>query len=490
LVFALSCAAGNENPEPGRLPDSDPGLNSDSNSNGGGGADPAGKDEADPFDPMLPDEDFEEYQFKILNVDESAMPWAIVKVSAEEHTGDVVDNAIYLRNRSVEGKYNINITETAMPPEDVNGAIRRMSQGGTDDFDLFITLSDYIAIHASAGHLANLNNLIYVNLDRPWWNQNTRRNFSIGGKLFFVTSDFILTDNENLATLAYNKKIADDIGLPTADEMYELTLEGGWTWDKFTEMCKSAYLNLDGTGAINYSTDRFGVVSAGWWFGSAVMSGFNEPVIRKDENDMPFVAARTDRYFEAYAAMIEFFRDREAVARTSVDFQNNLEYIFERDGALFAGTMFAGYRIMRGMETNFGLLPFPKWDAAQDNYYTFASVSTAIGVPALIPDPDRSGFIIEALSAESARLLTPAYYEKALSLQYLRDEGSIKMLDIILANQVHDIMYTIYNWAGFTDTLREAMMGNNANIASLLDRHEPRIISAMQRTIDAYESLD
>ena len=98
--------------------------------------------------------------------------------------------------------------------------------------------------------------------------------------------------------------------------------------------------------------------------------------------------------------------------------------------------------------------------------------------------------ILEALSAESRRLVIPAYYEISLQTKYLRDEGSVIMLDIILANQVNDIMYTIYNWGNFTDTFRDAMMRSNPNFASLIEKHEPVILRAMQATIDAYEALD
>jgi hypothetical protein len=311
----------------------------------------------------------------------------------------------------------------------------------------------------------------------------------MGGKLFFSTSDFILTDNENIATLAYNKKVAKDLGYESAEEMYIMVNEGKWTWDKFTEMCKNAYANLDGSGKINYDTDRFGAVSAGWWFGSAIMTSFNEPIIKKDAADMPYIACINNRFTETYASLIEFFSDKQSLARTSVDFDNFLEYVYERDGALFAGTMLCGYRIMKGMETDSGLIPFPKWDETQDEYYSFVSASTCISVPSCAQNPERSGFIIEALSAESAKVLTPAYYEKALNVKYLRDEGSVRMLDIILAHQVNDIMYTIYNWGNFTDIYREAMMKNNPNFTSLIEKNESKILSAMQKTIDAYNDL-
>ena len=478
LILAVACAEKNDDGK-SDLPTGDAEGNT-----------PEGTTEyVDPYDTKLPEEDFEEYVFRILNVDSNAMSWAIVNVDVAEQTADVVEDAIYLRNRNVEGRYNFTLKEIAMHPDEVNTNIRKMSTSGTDDYDLFIARTDAIPNHATSGYLVDLAKLEYVNLSQPWWNSTTTHYCSIGGKLFFTSSDFLLTDNENVATLAYNTKVAADLGFENADQMYEIVLANKWTWEKFTEMCRAAYLNVDGTGVIDYDKDRFGLVSAGWYLGSVIMTSFNEPIIMKNADDLPYIACKTDRFVELYTSMIDFFNDKKAVARTSVDFNNVLEYVYERDGSLFAVTMLCGYRIMKGMKSDSALLPLPKWNEAQDKYYTCAKESTCISIPSVIPDPERSGFIIEALSAESAKILTPAYYEKALNVKYLRDEGSVLMLDIILSNQVNDIMYNIYNWGGFTDIYRDAMMKNNPNFTSLIERNETRILNAMQKTIDAYDNL-
>jgi len=92
LIFASSCADGAE-------------ISKTDAENLGNTAE-ATEEYTDLYDPMLPEEDFGGYEFKILNVDSSAMSWAIVIVDAEEQSGDTVEDAIYLRNRNIEGKVN------------------------------------------------------------------------------------------------------------------------------------------------------------------------------------------------------------------------------------------------------------------------------------------------------------------------------------------------------------------------------------------------
>ena len=58
------------------------------------------------------------------------------------------------------------------------------------------------------------------------------------------------------------------------------------------------------------------------------------------------------------------------------------------------------------------ILPYPKYNEAQDNYYTVVFDNHSVFcVPKTVKDPERSGLIMEAMGYESMRIVTPAYYE-------------------------------------------------------------------------------
>ena len=442
------------------------------------------------YDPNLPEADFEEYIYKILNVDEEFMSWAINHIDVEESIGDVVDDAIYTRNRNTEAKYNFIIKQIRMSAEDIDKAIKNTAQAGTYDYDLVIPYTLNVPSHATSGYLADLGSLPYINLDKPWWNHAAGSDFSIGSKTFFSTSDFILIDKENTVILGYNNKVAQDIGAPSVAELYNTVFEGKWTFDMFADLCRSAYVNLDGTGVINYSTDRIGIVGYTWWFSNVFMVGFDETVIKKDENDLPYVACKTDRFTEAYSKLVSLTADKKAVGRAGLDFDGSIEPIFERNGSLFATMALNGFRIMRNMNSDFTLLPMPKLNEEQEKYYAPVLEAVSVAIPNSCEDTDRSAFIIEALTAESMKILNPAYYEVALQDKYMRDSESVKMLELVLNNRMTDICYSIYNWAGFTDQYREAFKKDNPNFTSLIDKHEKRLTTAMEKTVNAYAALD
>ena len=100
---------------------------------------------------------------------------------------------------------------------------------------------------------------------------------------------------------------------------------------------------------------------------------------------------------------------------------------------------------MRDMKSDFGIIPWPKFDESDEKYYTNVDAGcNLIGVPVSVSDPDRVSVILEALCAEGGKSVMPQYYEVALQTKYSRDDESVQMLDIIRDGRVFDIGY-FYN---------------------------------------------
>ncbi|MBQ9133467.1 MAG: hypothetical protein IJX64_02935 [Clostridia bacterium] len=109
-------------------------------------------------------------------------------------------------------------------------------------------------------------------------------------------------------------------------------------------------------------------------------------------------------------------------------------------GLFYSHTMFY-MDYLRDLENDFGILPYPKLDEAQESYGNLVSAwhSQYLCVPMMAGGRDRTGIILEELAYYGQQVLTPAYYEKTLVGQYTRDEESAEMLDIIFANLVYDV---------------------------------------------------
>lgn len=127
------------------------------------------------------------------------------------------------------------------------------------------------------------------------------------------------------------------------------------------------------------------------------------------------------------------------------------------DGGLFSAT---GYR---SMDDDFGILPFPKYDADDDYHTTYNAVADLGLIPITVSDTERTGAITEALCAYGSMYVVPAFYETALKTKSARDDESEEMMDIIKNGLVYDVGYLSGN-----SSLggRGPMSKSNANVSS------------------------
>ena len=452
----------------------------------------------DPFDPKLPDMDFKGEEFRILNVNQETMWWAIsdldmaienIEVIGTALNDPVVNDAIYKRNRNVEEKYNFIVKETRVSGDRVSSTLKNSVNAGLNDYDLFSPQTNAAPTLATSNFLVDLNKVPYLNFANPWWNNSVSHYFSVAGRLFFTCSDFTISDKDNVAVMMYNKKLAETLGIDGAETLYQTVDQGKWTFDKFTELCKAAPADLNGDGKIKGVDDRFGLSCCGWLY-TYLVAGFGEVVIQKDANDLPYIACKTERFAEAYAAMVDLLFQREVVVREFTDTPNiKTEEMFVNDKALFCAQVLACVRLYKNMGSDFALLPFPKLNEAQEKYCTPALWSQSLVIPTTNPNLEKTGFILEALSAESRKVTIPAYYEISIGTKYLRDEISVRMLDIILENRIYDIIESMYNWGSFSGAYSSAASKGDKNFASLIEKYEPKIEAAMQKTIDAFMDI-
>ena len=110
------------------------------------------------------------------------------------------------------------------------------------------------------------------------------------------------------------------------------------------------------------------------------------------------------------------------------------------------------------MEEDFGIIPFPKYSAEQEAYYTHVDGHAPLMIlPKTLTNPENAGIVLEALAYESNKTVVPAVYEIVLQSKYARDEASQRMLDLILEGRVYTFGYIYDDWKGMQWTLQVLM---------------------------------
>ena len=121
--------------------------------------------------------------------------------------------------------------------------------------------------------------------------------------------------------------------------------------------------------------------------------------------------------------------------------------MFQNDRIMFwAQTLDVASQLKNNMTSDYGIIPFPKYDESQERYRTGCrDALTAFLVPASIKNRDMVGMITEALCMESRTKVVPAYYETALKYKYFNDSGVIAMLDKIRDSVCFDFV-VVFNY--------------------------------------------
>jgi len=446
----------------------------------------------------LPEKNYDGYEFRMVAYD--GTDWDLTTAAnIEEETGDTVNDAIYKRNRLIEEKYNINFKQIGSPYYyDLTSTFKKSTTAGSDDFDLCMLIARDAWATALTGTVVPVINLPYLDISQPWYVQEVNRHITINNKLYFAYSDECLNMFEFTICIMFNKKLVEDFAL---DNMYNLVKNNKWTIDKFFEMSKGIVADLDGDGVMT-DTDRYGILAQNdmlypnFWVSSGiktvnkdvddllVFTGDNEKLYNVLEKTYQNLFGGDKIFFDTFSDRITSYQhgggdDIRRVA--TMQFEDNL--------GLFFVTMIGVIPTLRAMETDFGILPFPKYDEAQEKYYARVVDGWINCVPNYAPNLERTSIIMEALAVESRNYTIPAYFETALRTKHARDDESQEMLDIIHANRTMDLGDTLY-----MDPVRNIYSGvlnaKKDNFASAVEKALNSVNRTLEKANDAALALD
>ena len=147
--------------------------------------------------------------------------------------------------------------------------------------------------------------------------------------------------------------------------------------------------------------------------------------------------------------------------------------------------------LLRTMDQDFGIIPPPKFDENQSNYYVTVDTwcASPVSVPITVKDKEITGLILETLAYESRYLLLPAYYDVQLKTKLARDDESSAMIDIILNNRLYDLG-DIYYWGNIVTYYEGLAQGKGESLATYWDKNGNKIISAMEKTMDKINAIE
>ena len=454
----------------------------DTTASGDAAATPALTEEAIP---SLPDKDLGGFTITLGKQPQDKIAWSTVTFAVSEENGEVLNDAIVKRNRDMQEKYNFQMAELEFT--DPLSTMNQQIMAGDDEIDMFLIPLNKVNAVATAEYLVNWYDVPHVDLTGAWWDQDMQRDLDLGDGMFFMNGDIIFTVYDCLRVVYYCKNLAEDLKLAdTYGDFYDLVTDGKWTVDKMYAMMDTAAADLNGDGVMDYN-DRFGVM-----YNSNSHEGFvtaqNHQLV-KLENGKPVLNVFNEKFISVYENVLKinsginsFHYNNDKYPGKSA--REAIVTMFDNKQALFFDNgMSAAAQYMRNVENvDFGFLPMPKYDEAQDKYYSYVSVSAPVlSIPVTIAADrlDSVGFITEALCRESSKSVVPEYFETCFSAKYTRDERSYEMIVLATKSRRYDLAI-IYNYGSISTVLKDNAEANNENITSAMEAIRPAVEQAIK----------
>ena len=436
---------------------------------------------------IYPDIDGEGTDFRVLN---STTEWGFyTNLVLDEMTGDILDDAIYIRNRFIEDKFNINIKEIPVNIDSTADQLRRSITAGDDEYDAaFCPAFSAVPIGTLivGNFFYNQKDIPTLNFEKNWWNQTMNKEAAIGKgeKLYYSGSEINIMALQTVACLFFNQDMMINLGL---DLPYNAVREGKWTLELFDQYLKSA-ANLNGDESFNWTANGHATYGFTAMENSvaALVAGFGECIIKTDSDGNPYLAIDTEQFVNAANKAAEILYDKSKFLPTDRAVECIYEAEFMKGRTLMIIDELRGADIFRDLDATFGLLPMPKYNENQENYYCLPIFQTPVLViPSTNSRPDFTGIILDAWAYVSSVDVTPVFFDVAVSQKQLRNQDSIDMLQIMKNSGSFEVGCA-YGWTtefynDFRNTLGAAKEYNIVSkIESAKDGIAIRIVDTMQ----------
>ena len=398
MVVALASCAGGGNVADGS------GSDGQGGGNAGGNVTQKATDEygQESFTSVVPVDtlDFEGETLKILHRD----ALNVQREWYKDTTEDDLDEVIAMRNEAVAETLNIDVQYEAMASSNYEDCLNTFTNAIKEDVDNDFHYYDIVANYAYAGanvavrdYIANLADkevFPYFEFSLPCWNQAIVETTLINDQLYYITGDLNLSTFDKSMVVFLNKTMYEKKkGADDPEDLQDLALEGydsankqgqpgGFTYD---DLYRWSTVVEETNGESGYQHDDFHAISAA--FGSIPLDAFPyawdlEYLTTEADGSHSYNIVGNNKIEEAIikvqslldGSISQGVANNDDTGNCSLGGYSEPIAHFAADKSIFALHLLyqneEDNTTLREMESEFGLLPMPKYDTDQIDYGT------------------------------------------------------------------------------------------------------------------------
>ena len=416
-----------------------------------------------------------------------------------ETSEDALSFAVYSRNQSIQENYHCRIVQVDAGP-DMFAEMKDLYSNG-QKYDLSIIMALSAASAATSNLLKDVNSLSYVDLTHPSFDQNSVRELSMGGKLYYLSGDMNISTMDTTASTIVNLDLYEDYADEIVDvfgedyyaDPYQIVTEYEWNMDTLLTIAEIANVDVNKSdGALNalagdtigyyeyLYTPLYYFYSAGARITTRDDDGYLEFCINED-----FEHEIYDYLYQNFNLTLNSWLPRQGGTR--------MDYI-KTGKVLFVDFILWDVRkqYYTGEYYKYGILPTPMYDAGQEKYYSLVcfegSTTHLWAIPQMCENEINAAHMLQAMAVYSGMegSTMDAYYQKTMYMTVATDKGSRECMDIIRTSMVYDIA-TIYNWGDFSNMINSVDTVSSNQYAARMNNLETAE-AEMQITLEKFKN--
>lgn len=438
--------------------------------------------ETEPF-PDIEKQDYDGETFQIIGMAEAGT-WVYGDEENynNQNNKQVLNDVLYEMNTLVEEHLGINIAyeyiEHVPGSSVVVNKVYPTVMSGDDVYQLCImdamrNVSPFVTQDCAL----DMYELEYIDFERDYWNSDVIEALEIEDHAYITLGDICFY---NVLPIYCNKDLLADVGRQVP---YDMVRNGTWTLDEYISLTTGLYAD-NGDGKVN-NQDTFGF--AGMWNTSAnsFLAASDIRVVTRYDDGTFDITLYSDRFVDLYSKLLNWTKQDSVYAWSWGDRENDNITLDFLDGRTYFTQNDLGTTYLEAT-FSVGVLPLPKYDAAQKEY-GHLNLGNNIGVPKTVKNTDMVGQAIELLCYYSRTMVRAKYYDEVLQLRVSDAPDDREMVEIICNTIQYDpgLAYAqgcseLFNLCYI---LESNILNGNENISSYYTRNQKSSLRYLTRTI-------
>ncbi len=430
-------------------------------------------------------------ELRILNPTPETFNWATTTILVDEADGDILNDALFNRERTVEELYNCAIVEL---PEDRTLMIDKIANAvaaGDKYFDTAMIFDAYVSTILLRDCLMSWDEIKNLDLSNPWWDNAATKEYNFGGIQAAVSGAYSLYNYSTRHVYVFNNKMMAELDVD--DDIYEMVRAGTWTVDEMYRLGEMAVSDLNGDGQIKPQDDRFGINGTPTRHYSALLMGSGVQYIDRDKDGTLYFAIDGNEYAQSVMArFVEHDLENKDIFNDKIaDINVDVDTVFTDGRAMFCAAYVGEAAKMHGLEFDLGFVPPPKFDTKQEQYYSLVEGGAQSILPRMLDETDlnKIGTLLDAFAYYSYYESIPAYIDVLIMGKVARNEDSEEMLQLVFDTSAYDLGTGIWSADTKNKYVSTVLQTSKTDIASKTEKMKSNIDAQLVKFMTALEDL-